>query len=447
MNRLLIFASALHDASSVMGSRTFLLIYSLLTAFFQFMLFFLLYRFVLKKKFRIYESMALAFSYRLFSCMTSAMSFASYARVAVLFNKGRLDELISETLSKELLEEYVSQMQEGFFSVCLAQFFSSLVLLLFLLLSLLMLYKAVKGKKKLDYLYAFLLLLCPLLFINFSELFFGRTAAICVILLLTAGGMMLLLLYLRWYKGEQLRYARQMKEYKDYLKEKHGICSEYTLEYKGRLKSIEEFENIVIRATNDGSLLRLSDVADIELGALNYTFTSSVDKMPGVSFMVNQAAGANATKVNEAINQLYKDMENQLPPGLEFCTIQCSNDFLEAAMDNVIETLVIAIILVVLVVYLFLQSLRATVIPTISIIVSMIGTFAIVKMAGFSLNILTLFALVLAIGTVVDDAIVVVEAVMAKFESGVKHPVQATNQAMHDVFMAVMSCTFVFMIK
>ncbi|MBQ0141541.1 MAG: efflux RND transporter permease subunit [Prevotellaceae bacterium] len=220
---------------------------------------------------------------------------------------------------------------------------------------------------------------------------------------------------------------------------------QYTLEYKGRLKSIEEFENIVIRATNDGSLLRLSDVADIELGALNYTFTSSVDKMPGVSFMVNQAAGANATKVNEAINQLYKDMENQLPPGLEFCTIQCSNDFLEAAMDNVIETLVIAIILVVLVVYLFLQSLRATVIPTISIIVSMIGTFAIVKMAGFSLNILTLFALVLAIGTVVDDAIVVVEAVMAKFESGVKHPVQATNQAMHDVFMAVMSCTFVFM--
>lgn len=220
---------------------------------------------------------------------------------------------------------------------------------------------------------------------------------------------------------------------------------QYTMEYKGRLDKIEEFENIVIKASNDGSVLRLRDVADVELGALNYTFSSNVDNRPGVLFMINQAAGANATKVNEEINNLYKDMESQLPPGLEFCTLQCSNDFLDAAMHNVIETLVIAIILVVLVVYLFLQSFRATIIPTISIIVSMVGTFAIVKMAGFSLNILTLFALVLAIGTVVDDAIVVVEAVMAKFEHGVKHPVTATNQAMHEVFMAVMSCTFVFM--
>ncbi|MDO4800710.1 MAG: efflux RND transporter permease subunit [Prevotellaceae bacterium] len=220
---------------------------------------------------------------------------------------------------------------------------------------------------------------------------------------------------------------------------------QYTMEYKGRLKSISEFEDIVIKANLDGTMLRLRDVADVELGALNYTFTSSVDGEPGVVFMISQVAGANATSVNNQIDQLYKEIEPQLPPGLEFCKLQNANDFLFAAMHNVIETLIIAIILVVLVVYLFLQSFKATVIPTISIIVSMIGTFAIVKMAGFSLNILTLFALVLAIGTVVDDAIVVVEAVIAKFDGGETNPVKATNSAIHEVFTAVMSCTFVFM--
>ncbi|MCQ2096203.1 MAG: efflux RND transporter permease subunit [Bacteroidaceae bacterium] len=220
---------------------------------------------------------------------------------------------------------------------------------------------------------------------------------------------------------------------------------QYTLEYSGRLKSIEEFEDIVVKSNDDGTELHLSDVADIELGTESYTFTSQIDGKPGVCFIVNQAPGANATKVNNEINKLYEQIKPMLPPGLEFATLMCSNDFLNASMYTVVETLVIAIILVVLVVYLFLQSFRATVIPTISIIISMIGTFAIVKLSGFSLNILTLFALVLAIGTVVDDAIVVVEAVMAKFESGVKNPLQATNEAMHDVFMAVLSCTCVFM--
>lgn len=229
------------------------------------------------------------------------------------------------------------------------------------------------------------------------------------------------------------------------LGESSANTYQYTLEYSGRLKTIEEFNNIVIKATEDGHVIHLSDVANVELGALSYALSANVDNKPGVSYIINQAPGANATEVNTQINELYEKLKPTLPPGLEFVTIMCSNDFLFAAMHNVVETLIIAIILVILVVYLFLQSFKATIIPTISIIVSMIGTFAIVSVAGFSLNILTLFALVLAIGTVVDDAIVVVEAVMAKFESGVTNPKQATDEAMHDVFSAVLSCTLVFM--
>ncbi len=227
--------------------------------------------------------------------------------------------------------------------------------------------------------------------------------------------------------------------------ESSGNTYQYTMEYRGRLKKEQEFRDIVIKANTDGSILRLSDVAEVELGAVNYTFMSDINRHPGVPFMINQTSGANATKVNAEIKDLYSKLESEMPPGLKFHIIMCSDDFLDAAMHNVIETLIIAIILVVLVVYIFLQSFKATVIPTISIIVSLIGTFAIVKLAGFSLNILTLFALVLAIGTVVDDAIVVVEAVMAKFEGGEKDPVKATDSAMHDVFSAVLSCTFVFM--
>lgn len=220
---------------------------------------------------------------------------------------------------------------------------------------------------------------------------------------------------------------------------------QYNLEYSGRLKTIEEFENIVLKANNDGTELKLGEVATVELGAEAYYFSSECDGHPGVPFIVFQTAGANANQVNQEIDNIFNEMQSQLPPGTRFRTIQCSNDFLFAAIDSVVETLIIAIILVVIVVYFFLQSFRATVIPTISIIVSLVGTFAIVKLAGFSLNILTLFALVLAIGTVVDDAIVVVEAVMAKFENGYKSPLKATNAAMHDVFLAVLSCTFVFM--
>ena len=228
------------------------------------------------------------------------------------------------------------------------------------------------------------------------------------------------------------------------LGEQSGNTYQYNLEYKGRLQSIEEFEDIVLRTSN-GNVLHLRDVADVELGALNYSFSSCVDGQPGVAFIINQAPGANATQVNAAINEIYSDIKKTMPAGLEFTILQTSDDFLYAAMHNVVETLIIAILLVILVVYFFLQNFKATLIPSISIIVSLLGTFAIVKVAGFSLNILTLFALVLAIGTVVDDAIVVVEAVMAKMESGYTSAYKATKDAMSEVSVAVISCTLVFM--
>lgn len=220
---------------------------------------------------------------------------------------------------------------------------------------------------------------------------------------------------------------------------------QYTMKYKGRLKSVEEFENMVIRSNQDGSVLRLKDIAEVELGRLSYSYHGEVDGAPGVTFMVFQVAGANATAVNEEISKLLDELSKDLPAGTEFVQMMSANDFLFASIHNVVETLVIAILLVILVVYFFLQDFKSTIIPSISIIVSLVGTFACLQIAGFSINILTLFALVLAIGTVVDDAIIVVEAVQAKFDVGYKSPYQATKDAMSDVTMAVISCTFVFM--
>ena len=220
---------------------------------------------------------------------------------------------------------------------------------------------------------------------------------------------------------------------------------QYSMEYKGTLKSVEEFKDIVLKTSDGGHLLYLRDVADVEIGAQSYSFISNINGSPGALMMVFQAPGANATEVNGRITQMCEDIKATLPAGLEFVTMQTSDDFLFAAIHNVVETLIIAIILVVLVVFFFLQNFKATVIPSISIVVSLMGTFAVVTLAGFSLNILTLFALVLAIGTVVDDAIVVVEAVMAKLENGVSDPRQATREAMSEVSVAVISCTLVFM--
>ena len=220
---------------------------------------------------------------------------------------------------------------------------------------------------------------------------------------------------------------------------------QFTMKYRGRLKSVEEFQNIVVRTQEDGSVLRLKDVAQVELGTLSYGFRSEMDSHPGVTFLIYQVAGSNATAVNAELSKELARMSEDLPKGTEFVTMMSSNDFLFASIHNVVETLIIAILLVILVVYFFLQDFKATLIPSISIIVSLVGTFACLVAAGFSLNILTLFALVLAIGTVVDDAIVVVEAVQAKFDAGYKSPYQATKDAMGDVTMAIISCTCVFM--
>lgn len=220
---------------------------------------------------------------------------------------------------------------------------------------------------------------------------------------------------------------------------------QYTMKYTGRLKKIDEFENIVIRANDDGTVLRLKDVAKVELGAISYAFRGEADGNPATTFLCYQLAGANAKETNDRVTAKLEELSKDLPKGLKFVQMMSSNDFLLASIANVEETLIVAIILVIFVVYFFLQDIRATIIPSISIIVSLVGTFACITIAGFTLNLLTLFALVLAIGTVVDDAIVVVEAVQAKFDSGYKSPYLATKDAMSDVTMAVISCTFVFM--
>ena len=220
---------------------------------------------------------------------------------------------------------------------------------------------------------------------------------------------------------------------------------QYSMEYKGTLKDVEEYKDIVLKTTDGGHLLRLGDVADVEIGAQSYSYISDINGRPGAMMMVFQSPGANATEVNARITKMCEELKKTMPAGMEIITMMTSDDFLFAAIHNVVETLIIAIILVILVVFFFLQNFKATIIPSISIVVSLLGTFAIVSVAGFSLNILTLFALVLAIGTVVDDAIVVVEAVMAKMENGISDAREATRQAMSEVSVAVISCTLVFM--
>ena len=220
---------------------------------------------------------------------------------------------------------------------------------------------------------------------------------------------------------------------------------QYSMEYKGTLKEIDEFNDIVIKTTDGGHVLHLKDVAEVEIGAKTYSFKSNISGQPGTFMLIFQSPGSNATEVNQRIDQMCEEMKATMPDGLEFVTLMNADDFLFAAIHNVVETLVIAIILVILVVFFFLQNVKATIIPSISVIVSLMGTFVIVTLAGFSLNLLTLFALVLAIGTVVDDAIVVVEAVMAKMENGITDAKEATRQAVGEVSMAVFSCTLVFM--
>lgn len=220
---------------------------------------------------------------------------------------------------------------------------------------------------------------------------------------------------------------------------------QYTMIYKGRLSEVSEFEDMVIRSLPDGNVLRVKDVATVELGWQAYSYESVMNGMPSCPIRLFQVAGANATEVNNEISATLKEINENLPEGMEIATILNSNEFLFASIHEVVLTLVIAILLVVLVVYFFLHDFKSTLIPSISIIVSLVGTFACLAVAGFSVNLLTLFALVLAIGTVVDDAIVVVEAVHAKFDAGYRSPYLATRDAMGDVTMAIITCSVVFM--
>lgn len=220
---------------------------------------------------------------------------------------------------------------------------------------------------------------------------------------------------------------------------------QYVLKYRGRYETEEEFGNMVIKALPDGSILHLKDVADIELDAMTYVFMGETNGHPGVLCMIAQTSGSNANEIIKEIDKLMIEISETLPAGMVLADVMSVKDFLDSSIKNVIKTLIEAILLVVLVVYIFLQSLRSTLIPSVSIIVSLIGTFAFLYFAGFTLNMLTLFALVLVIGTVVDDAIVVVEAVQAKFDNGYTSSYQATIDAMGGITSALVTTTIVFM--
>lgn len=220
---------------------------------------------------------------------------------------------------------------------------------------------------------------------------------------------------------------------------------QYAMKYKGRLMTPEEFGEIVLRSTDDGQVLKLKEVADIEMGEDTYAYEGGMDGHPGISCMIFQTAGSNATKVNQQIDAFLEEARKDLPKGLELTQVMSSNDFLFASIHEVVKTLLEAILLVILVVYVFLQDLRSTLIPLVGIVVSLIGTFAFMSIAGFSINLITLFALVLVIGTVVDDAIVVVEAVQERFDVGYRSPYMASIDAMKGISSAIISSSLVFM--
>ena len=225
----------------------------------------------------------------------------------------------------------------------------------------------------------------------------------------------------------------------------HQTANEYTMKYRGRLSTAEEFGELVVKSLPGGDVLRLKDVADVELGDEYYNYSSEVNGHPAAMMLINQKAGSNASSTINEIHEVLDDIKGSLPEGAEFVVLTDTNKFLYASIHSVIRTLLEAILLVVIVVYVFLQDIKSTLIPTISIFVSIIGTFAVMSLIGFSINLLTLFALVLAIGTVVDDAIVVVEAVQAKFDEGYRSPVLATDDAMKSVSSAVLTSTIIFM--
>ena len=193
---------------------------------------------------------------------------------------------------------------------------------------------------------------------------------------------------------------------------------QYVLKYRGRYEEEQEYENLVIRSLPDGDVLRIGDIARVELGSQNYNIIGETNGCPGINISINQVAGSNANEIIKQIDAEVEEIRHSLPPGIVIEDLESKKDFLDASIASVVETLFEALVLVILVVWLFLGSWRATIIPAIAIVVSLIATLAVIYAIGFSLNMLTLFALVLVIGTVVDDAIVVVEAVQARYEKG-----------------------------
>lgn len=228
--------------------------------------------------------------------------------------------------------------------------------------------------------------------------------------------------------------------------ENGGTAFQYVMRYRGRLITPEEFDKIIIRADKDGNVLYLKDVATMELGRVSYGFKGKTNGHPAASAIIFQTAGSNATQVIKDVEAKINEAGKELPNGLEFNVSMNTNDFLYASIEEVIKTLIEAFILVFLVVYVFLQDLRSTIIPAIAIPVALIGTFFGLYLIGFSINLLTLSALVLAIAIVVDDAIVVVEAVHAKLDEGYTSARMAAIDAMREIGGAIVSITLVMML-
>lgn len=218
---------------------------------------------------------------------------------------------------------------------------------------------------------------------------------------------------------------------------------QYVIRYSGKLKSIDEFGNIIIKSTGNGQFLRLKDIARIELGAQSYSSMATVNGYPATNVSINQTAGSNASQVINDCKKIIAEAEKNFPKGLHTTNMVDINKFLDASIEKVIHTLIEAFVLVFIVVFIFLQDFRSTLIPAISVPVAIIGTFFFLNLFGFSINLLTLFALVLAIGIVVDDAIVVVEAVHAKLDTGYKSARKASIDAMSEISGAIVSITLV----
>jgi HAE1 family hydrophobic/amphiphilic exporter-1 len=218
---------------------------------------------------------------------------------------------------------------------------------------------------------------------------------------------------------------------------------QYVLKYKGRLKSVTEFENIVVRSAGNGQLLRLKDIARIELGAQSYSSNTLTDGKPAIGVAIFQTAGSNAHELIQNCEATIEQASKTFPPGVSYSSMFNANEFLDASIEKVVHTLIEAFILVFIVVFIFLQDFRSTLIPAIAVPVAIVGTFFFLQLFGFTINLLTLFALVLAIGIVVDDAIVVVEAVHAKLDNGAKSAKGATLEAMSEISGAIISITLV----